>query len=131
MHALRHGDVNGAALQANTILRSRPHAAEGHRLMALALWRQRDAESALSECAEALTADPSSVSMMALESVGLWKLNRKKEAQQALVRTFKSQPQIIKSQVFCRQILCDAADIGLVSDFLKHSRWVVMPPADP
>ena len=46
----------------------------------------------------------------------------------SLLRAYKVQPQIIKSEVFCKLILCDTADIALVNDFLRRSRWVVLPP---
>ena len=131
LQALRRGDLDATYFQANTILRSRPRAAEGHRLMALALWRQRDTEGALAECAEAVTADPGSLSMMALEAVGLWKLDSKKDAQRALKSAYRVEPQVLKNEFFCKLILCDAADIGLVNDFLRRNRWAVLPPPAP
>jgi predicted Zn-dependent protease len=127
LSGLRRGDLEGASEQANAILAQQPRAAEGHRLMALILWRRRDTEGALAEVAQALAADPYSTSMVALQAVGLWKLDRKRDAQQALVQAYKVQPQIIKSEVFCRLILCDAADISLIQDFLRKNRWVVLP----
>ena len=70
---MRKNDIDGATGDANAILGRSPKSAEGHRLMALILWRQRDTEGALAECAQALASDPDSLSMMALEAVGLWR----------------------------------------------------------
>jgi hypothetical protein len=99
--------------------------------MALILWRQRDAESALAEVAGALAADPDSLPMMALQAACLWKLDRRKDAQRALAQAYKAQPQVLKSEFFCQEILCDAADISLVQDFLHKSRWAVLPNPSP
>ncbi|MBZ5515808.1 MAG: tetratricopeptide repeat protein [Acidobacteriia bacterium] len=54
LNHLRRGDQEGAAREANAILARSPRAAEGHRLMALILWKQRDIEGSLAECALAL-----------------------------------------------------------------------------
>jgi tetratricopeptide (TPR) repeat protein len=128
---LRRGDRDGAAQQANAILVRRPRAAEGHRLMALLLWKQRDVEGTLAECAQALADDPDSAAMAALQAVGLWKLDRKKEAQTALVQAAKAQPEIASGEVFCRLILCDSQDVATVGEFLRKNRWAVMPAPAP
>ena len=128
---LRRGDLDSAATEANTILRKRPRSAEGHRLMALVLWHQRDTESALAECAQAVASDPDSMPMAALQMAGLWKLQRKKDAQALLALTYKTERQIIKSEFFCHLTFCDEPDISLVQDFLRRSRWVVLPPPTP
>jgi hypothetical protein len=35
------------------------------------------------------------------------------------------------AEVFCRLLVCDARDIGVVSDFLRHSRWAIAPKQEP
>jgi len=107
-----------------------PQAAEGHRIMALALWRQRDYEASLAECALALSGDPDSTQMQALQAVELWQLDRKKEARRALVQASRGQANPAKlatAEVFCRLILCDARDIAVVEDFLRKNRWALEP----
>ena len=128
---MRRGDWEGAAAHANAILARSPRAAEGHRLMALILWKQHDVEGALAECAQALAGDPDSAAMAALQAVGLWKLDRKKEAQAALVQAAKGQPQLASAEVFCRLILCDARDSAAVGEFLRKNRWAIIPSAAP
>jgi hypothetical protein len=107
-----------------------PQAAEGHRIMALALWRQRDDEASLAECALALSGDPDSTQMQALQAVELWQLDRKKEARRALVQASKglaNPARLTTAEVFCRLILCDARDIAVVDDFLRKNRWALAP----
>lgn len=69
--------------------------------------------------------------MMALEAVGLWKLDRKKDAQRSLVRAYKAQPQIASGEVFCRLILCDSRDVSTVGEFLRKNRWAITPASAP
>ena len=99
--------------------------------MAWALWRQRDLDGALSECAMALNADPNSSDMLAIQAIALWELGRKKEAQTAYRDAAKIDPKVGTADVFCRLILCGANDISVVSEFLRKNRWVLMPPGQP
>jgi tetratricopeptide (TPR) repeat protein len=105
-----------------------PQAAEGHRIMALALWKQRDYDGSLAECALALNADQNSTAMQALQSIALWEAGRRREAQKAYRDAAKLDPKVGTADVFCRLILCDARDISMVSDFLRKNRWVLAPP---
>ena len=77
--------------------------------MALALWKQRDFDGSLAECAMALNADQNSTAMLALQSIALWQLNQKKESQMAFRAAAKLEPKIASAEVFCRLLLCDAA----------------------
>jgi tetratricopeptide (TPR) repeat protein len=99
--------------------------------MALVLWKQRDYEAALAECAQALAAEPESASMLALQALGLWQLKRKKEAQAAFVQAAKAQPQIASGEGFCRLIFCNEQDMSIVHEFLRKNRWVLAPPLCP
>ncbi len=128
---LRRGDTAGASLEAENLLAANPQAVEGHRLMALVLWRKRDLEGSLAECAMALGTDPNSVAMMALESLELWQLERRKEARDTFAAAGKLEPRLGTAEVFCRQISCEARDIGPVEDFLRKNRWVLAPPLSP
>jgi hypothetical protein len=69
--------------------------------------------------------------MLALQSISLWQLERKKDAQAAFRQAAKVEPKVGTAQVFCRLVLCDARDIGIVSDFLRRNRWVIAPPPEP
>jgi Tfp pilus assembly protein PilF len=128
---LRRGDLEGAAAQAEALEGKNPHAAEGHHVMALVLWKRRDYEGSLAESAlaEANEADPTA--MLALQSVELWVLDRKKEARLTFVRAAKGEPHLGTSEVFCRLILCDARDIGPVEDFLRKNRWAIAGQSSP
>lgn len=128
---LRRGDLERAAAQAEALVAQAPRAAEGHRLNALVLWKRRDFEGSLAECALALASEPESAQMLALQALELWQLNRKKEAQTALVQAAKVQPKVTTAEVFCRLLFCDARDIGPVQDFVRKNRWVVVPPSEP
>jgi len=66
--------------------------------------------------------------MLALQSLGLWELGDKKAAQQAFRQASKLEPRIGTAEVFCRLILCDARDLGLIGDFLRKNRVVIQPP---
>ncbi len=123
LNLLRRGDLKGAIAQAEAVLKKNPHAAEGHRVMALALWKQRDYEACLAECAMALGSQPDSAPMLALQALALWRQNRKKEARTAFAQAAKVQPQVATAEVFCRLLLCEARDIGPVQDFLRKNRW--------
>jgi Tfp pilus assembly protein PilF len=108
-----------------------PQAPEGHRIMALALWKQRDYEGSLAECAMALNADSNSSSMLALQSIAFWQSGRKKEAQNAFRDAAKIDPKVGTADVFCRLLLCDTRDISIVSDFLRKNRWLLEPRPSP
>ena len=99
--------------------------------MALALWKQRDFEGSLAECAMALGPAPDSEAMVALQAIALWQLNRKKEAQITFKEAAKIDPKVGTAEVFCRLLLCDTRDIGVVGDFLKRNRWVITPNPEP
>jgi Tfp pilus assembly protein PilF len=128
---LRRGDLKGAGDEAEKMIVQDPQAAEGHRVLALVLWKQRNFDGSLTECAMALAGDPNSASMLALQAIALWQLDRKKEAQAAFRQAAKVEAKIGSAEVFCRLLLCEARDIGIVSDFLRKSRWVTAPPAQP
>ena len=69
--------------------------------------------------------------MQFLQALELWQLDRKKEARRIFVHAAKGKPnaaRLASAEVFCRLVLCDAQDIGIVSDFLHKNRWSVMPP---
>jgi Tfp pilus assembly protein PilF len=108
-----------------------PQGPEGHRIMALALWKQRDYDGSLSECAMALNADPNSSSMLVVQSIALWQAGNKKEAQKAFRDAAKVDPKVGTADVFCRLLLCDAHDIIVVSDFLHKNRWLLAPQPSP
>jgi Tfp pilus assembly protein PilF len=124
---LRRGDIQGATNLAEKMIGENPSAYEGHEVMALALWKQRDYENSLAECALALSADANSLSMLSLQSIALWQLNRKKDAQAAFRQAGKLEPNIASAEIFCRYLVCDARDIGIVSEFLHKNRWVLAP----
>ena len=128
---LRRGDLKATAAQAEALVAEKPQAAEGHRIMALVLWKQRDYETSLAECAMALSTEPDSAQMMALQALDLWQVNRKKEAQTAFVQAWKAEPRVATAEVFCRLLVCDARDIGLVQEFLRKNRWVLTPVPSP
>jgi Tfp pilus assembly protein PilF len=125
---LRRGDSAGATALAEKMIGKDPQAPEGHRIMALAIWKQRDYEGSLAECAMALNADPNSGSMLALQSIALWQMNRKKEAQRAIKDAAKVEPKVVTADIFCRLLMCDSRDIGVVGEFLHKIRWVLAPP---
>ena len=95
---------------------------------ALVLWKQRDYDGSLAECAMALNVDQNHSAMLALQSIALWQAGRKKEAQTAYRYVAKIEPKVGNADVFCRLLLCDAHDINIVSDFLHKNRWVLLPP---
>jgi tetratricopeptide (TPR) repeat protein len=99
--------------------------------MALVLWKQRDFEGSLAECALALAPAPDSEAMIALQAIALWQLNRKKESQAAFKEAARIDPKVGTSEVFCRLLACDARDIGVVADFLRRNRWVIAPNPEP
>ena len=128
---LRRGDAKGATALAEKMIAQNPQAPEGHRIMAMALWKERDYDSSLAEAALALAADPDSGAMLTLQAIALWQLNRKKDSQMAFRQAAKVEPQVASADVFCRLMLCDQHDIGLVSEFLRKNRWVLAPPPQP
>jgi len=125
---LRRGDIKGATARAEALIAQSPQGPEGHRLMALALWKQRSYENSLTECALALSGDPNSAAMLALQAIALWQLERKKDAQMAFRQAAKIEPKVGTSEVFCRLLVCDAHDIGPVTEFLHKNRWITQPP---
>jgi len=129
---LRRGDLTNAAAQAQIISTRNPQAPEGHRIMALVLWKQRNYDASLTECAMALNADPNSVQMLVIQSLDLWQQARRREARQALAEAVKRQPRLASSIVFCQLVLCNAQDIGIISDFMNKNRWILNPlPPEP
>jgi len=128
---LRRGDIAGATDLADKMIAADPRGAEGHRIMAVALWKQRDYDGSLAECAMALNADENSSSMLALQSVALWQTGRKKEAQKAFRDAAKVEPKVGTAEVFCRLLLCDERDIGVIGDFLRRNRWLLLPQSQP
>jgi len=131
MGLLRRGNIKQATAKADALIAEQPQAAEGHRLRALILRKQHDLEGALAEAAMALEAEPDSVSMLTLQSIALWELKRKKDSLAAFRNAAKLEPKIATAEVFCRLLVCDAADISSVSDFLRRNRWVLAPPPEP
>lgn len=128
---LRRGDIQGATALAGKMIAADPQSPEGHRIMALALWKQRDYDSSLAECAMALNADPNSSSMLVLQSIALWQQGNRKAAQNAYRDAAKLDPKVGEADDFCRLLLCDAHDIGIVSEFLRKNRWTLAPPNSP
>ncbi len=128
---LRRGDLQGATGIAGEMMAKTPQAPEGHRVMAWVLWKQRDYDACLAECAMALNFDGNSSSMLALQSIALWQAGRKKEAATTYREAAKVEPKVGESDIFCRLVLCDAHDITIVSDFLHKNRWVLLPPVQP
>jgi len=131
MGLVRRGDLRQASAKASVLIAAQPQAAEGHRLMALILWRQHDLEGTLAEAALALGPEPNSASMLALQSISLWQLKRKKDALAAFREAAKIEPKVGTAEVFCRLVLCDAPDIGTVSEFLHSYRWALTPTPQP
>ncbi len=128
---LRRGDVKTATDQAEAMLAQDPRAPEGHRLMALVLRKKADLETSLSECAQVLASDPNDPAMLALQALELWQLGQKRQAQAAYRQAAKVEPQVGSPDVFCRLIVCDARDIGPVTEFLHKNRWVLEPAFNP
>jgi tetratricopeptide (TPR) repeat protein len=124
---LRRGDSKAATTLAEAMIAAQPKAAEGHSLMAMTLWKGRDFEASLAECAMALAADPNSRRMQLLQALELWQMDRRKEAQQLFVHAAKKEPELATAAVFCRLLLCEARDIGVVDEFLRKNRWAVTP----
>jgi len=68
--------------------------------------------------------------MQFLQALELWQLDRKKQARQVFVLAAKGKEnpaRLGRPDIFCRLLLCDARDIGVVSDFLHKNRWAIMP----
>ena len=128
---LRRGDIAGATALAEKLIAEDPLGAEGHRIMAMVFWKQRDFDSSLAECAMALNADQNSEAMFALQAIALWEAGRKKESAAAYKEAYRINPKVGTADVFCRLLLCDANDIAIVGDFLHKNRWVVSPPVQP
>lgn len=124
---MRRGDLESARAQAESMTARNSKAPEGHRLLALLLWKQRSYEDSLAECALALSGDPDSASMLGLQALELWELGDKKAAQQAFRQAVKVEPRIGTSEVFCRLVTCEARDVGLVENFLRRNRVVILP----
>jgi tetratricopeptide (TPR) repeat protein len=128
MGLIRRGELKQANAKVDALIAEEPQAAEGHRPRALILWKQHNFEGALAECAMALDTDPDSASMLALQAICLWQFARKRDSQAAYRQAVKIEPRIGTAEVFCRLLLCDAGDIGIVEDFLRRNRWVIAPP---
>jgi tetratricopeptide (TPR) repeat protein len=124
---LRRGDSQGATTLAETMIAAQPKVAEGHSLMAVTLWKRREFEASLAECAMALAADPNSSRMQLLQALELWQMDRKKEAQRLFVHAAKKEPELATAAVFCRLLLCEARDIGVVDEFLRKNRSALTP----
>jgi tetratricopeptide (TPR) repeat protein len=131
MGLIRRENLSQATAKAGALIAEKPQAAEGHRLMALILWKQHDLEGALAECAMALGSEPDSASMLALQSISLWQLDRKKDAHVAFRQVAKIEPKVGTAEVFCRLVLCDAREIGVVNEFLRRNRWIISPGPEP
>ncbi len=125
---LRRGDAKGATSLAGKMIAQDPQGPEGHRIMALALWKDRDYEGSLAEAAMALAAAPDSSAMLTLQAIAFWQLNRKKDSQMAFRAAARVEPKVASADVFCRLLLCDQRDIGVVGKFLHKNRWVLNPP---
>lgn len=108
-----------------------PQGPEGHRIMALALWKQRDYEGSLAECAMVLNVEPTSLAALVLQSIALWQQGNKKDAQKAFRDAAKLDPKVGEADDFCRLLMCDAHDINIVSEFLHKNRWLLAPPPSP
>ena len=128
---LRRGNLAGAEELAGKIQASDPQAVEGHRLMAFVLWKKKDLDSSLAECALVLGISPDDLAVMSLEALELWQLNRKKESRQVLTRVAQANMQLKNSALFCRLLYCSASDIAPVEEFLKKNRGIFMPPMQP
>jgi tetratricopeptide (TPR) repeat protein len=124
---LRRGDSKAATALAEAMIAAQPKAAEGHGLMAMTLWKGRNFEASLAECAMALAADPNSSRMELLQALELWQMDRKKEAQQLFVHAAKKEPDLATAALFCRLLLCEARDVGVVDEFLRKNRWALTP----
>jgi hypothetical protein len=53
---------------------------------------------------------------------------RKKDALAAFRAAAKVEPKEATAEVFCRLVVRDAENIGVVNDFLHRTRWVLAPP---
>jgi tetratricopeptide (TPR) repeat protein len=131
MGLIRRGDLKQASAKADALIAGHPQAAEGHRLLALILRKQHDREGALAEAAMALGPEPDSAAMLAVQALLLWELERKKDSLAAFRQAAKLEPKVGTPEVFCRLVVCDARDIGVVSDFLRRNRWVIAPTPEP
>ncbi|MGH9325384.1 MAG: tetratricopeptide repeat protein [Terriglobia bacterium] len=131
LQMLRRGDLTGAAAQAEAISVRNPQAPGGHRIMALVLWKQRNYDASLAECAMALQGDPMSLEMLAVQAIDLWQEGQRRESRLVLASAGKKQPDIVSVPIFCRLVVCDARDIDIINDFLRRNRWVVAPPPEP
>ena len=127
---LRQGDVQGAITAAQSLAMRNPQAPEGHRVLALAFWRERQTDATLAECAQALAADPHSVPMQALQAFVLWQSKRHGEARRTLKGVARRDPSILSPVTFCRQIVCGSSDVMAVRTFLHDNRWILATPAD-
>jgi len=131
MGLVRRGELKQASAKADALIAAQPQAPEGHRLLTLILRKQHDLEGALAEAAMALGPEPDNASMLAVQAVSLWELQRKKDALAAFRQAAKVEPKVGTPEVFCRLVVCDARDIGVVSDFLRRARWAIAPTPVP
>jgi Tfp pilus assembly protein PilF len=128
---VRRGELDQAAAEAEALMGQNPQAPEGHHVMALVLWKRRDYDGSMAECALAEAGEQDATALLALESLELWQLERKKESRATFMRAAKNEPHLGTSEVFCRLIFCDARDIGPVDEFLRKNRWSIAPPVSP
>jgi tetratricopeptide (TPR) repeat protein len=127
----RHGDAAGAVTEAQSMLAEDPKSPEGHRIMALSYFKQRQYEASLAECALALQDRQDSLEVLALQALDLWELDRKKEARQVvtdLARDPSVRAKLDNAETLCRWVVCGAGDIAAVSDFLRRNRYILNPP---
>ncbi len=131
LDSLRHGDDAAAQAEAQSMLAEDPKSPEGHRIVALAFFKQRQYEASLEECAMALQERQDSLEVLALQSIDLWELDRKKEARQIvtdLARDPNVRTKLGNAETLCKWVVCGAGDIAVVSDFLRRNRYIFNPP---
>jgi tetratricopeptide (TPR) repeat protein len=127
---VRRGDLAGATTQADSISSHNPAAPEGHRVMALVLWKQRNYDASLAECAMALAADSHSARTLAIQALDLWEQGQRSQARYAYVAASKLEANLTSALVFCRLVECGAGDITMVEDFIRKNRWALEPPGE-
>jgi Tfp pilus assembly protein PilF len=130
LDVLRRGNVKDATDQAQAMLARNPSAPEGHRIMALAFWKDGEYEASLAECALALQGRAGATEVLALQALDLWQLDRKKEARQVLAEAARDRnmrSRLANTDSFCRMVVCDAKSIAVVNDFVRRNRWIASP----
>ena len=128
MGLIRRGDLKQASAKVDGMIAEQPQAAEGHRLRALILWKQARPRGSAGGGRHGAGAGPGiRLPCWRLQAIALWDLERKKDALVALRQAAKIEPKVGTAEVFCRLLLCDARDIGAVSDFLRRTRYLLAP----